>query len=84
MGLGKTLEMNSLLVSDNAKSNKRGTTLIVSPLSIMSNWSDQIARHMHEKHALNVYTYHAAGRVSMKAADFAEYDVVITTYQTLA
>ncbi|KAK5136804.1 hypothetical protein LTR08_002100 [Meristemomyces frigidus] len=39
---------------------------------------------MHEEKALKVYTYHGAGRVSMKAEDFAQYDVVITTYQTLA
>ena len=86
MGLGKTLEVISLLVADNAKSGgKSGSTLIVCPLSVMSNWTDQIARHVHEKHALRVYTYHGNGRVSsMKAADFAEYDVVITTYQTPA
>lgn len=85
MGLGKTLEMISLLVADNEKAGeKTGTTLIISPLSVMSNWSDQIARHVHESHALQVYTYHGAGRVKMQAADFAQYDVVITTYQTLA
>jgi len=85
MGLGKTLEMISLLVADNAKAgNKTGTTLIISPLSVMSNWSDQIARHVHESYAMQVYTYHGTGRVKMKAADFAQYDVVITTYQTLA
>ncbi len=85
MGLGKTLEMISLLVADNdAAGRKTGTTLIVAPLSVMSNWSGQIAQHIHKAHALNVYTYHGTGRVNMKADDFAQYDVVITTYQTLA
>ena len=43
MGLGKTLEVISLVVADKAKTGgKSGTTLIVSPLSVMSNWSDQI------------------------------------------
>lgn len=84
MGLGKTLEIISLLVADNANAGKStGTTLIVSPLSVMSNWSDQITRHVHEEHALKVYTYHGAGRVHMTAADLSQYDVVITTYQTL-
>lgn len=73
MGLGKTLEMISLLVADNAKAGgKTGTTLIVAPLSVLSNWSGQIAHHIKEEHALSVYTYHAAGRVSMKADDFAK------------
>lgn len=86
MGLGKTLEMISLIIADREKSGGvTGPTLIVSPLSVMSNWSDQIARHVHESHALKVYTYHGAGRISsMKAAEFANHDVIITTYQTLA
>lgn len=85
MGLGKTLEMISLILADNDKAGRKtGPTLIVAPLSVMSNWSGQISHHVHKKHKLSVYTYHGAGRVSMRASDFAEYDVVITTYQTLA
>lgn len=85
MGLGKTLEMISLLVADYEKAGCRtGPTLIVAPLSVMSNWSGQIALHVHEKHALSVYRYHGNGCVKMSADDFSKYDVVITTYQTLA
>lgn len=50
----------------------------------MSNWNDQIARHVSKDHPLRVYTYHAGGKKAMKPSDFGEYDVVITTYQTLA
>ena len=85
MGLGKTLEMIALIVADNENAGRRtGSTLIVAPLSVMSNWSGQISQHVHKDRALNVYTYHGAGRVQMKAEDFNRYDVVITTYQTLA
>ncbi|KAK6438488.1 hypothetical protein LTR95_005306 [Oleoguttula sp. CCFEE 5521] len=86
MGLGKTLEMISLLLANsvNNDSTSGTTTLIVAPLSVLSNWSDQIKSHVKQSHALKVYTYHGAGRVSMKATDLAEYDVVITTYGTLA
>lgn len=85
MGLGKTLEVISLLVADNEKAGHRtGTTLIVAPLSVMSNWSSQCSLHIHEDKALNIYTYHGNGRVKMRPADFSQYDVVITTYQTLA
>ena len=85
MGLGKTLEMIALMVADNEKAGRKtGTTLIVAPLSVMSNWSGQILQHVREKETLDVYTYHGAGRVPMKAEQFAKYDVVITTYQTLA
>ncbi|THZ84049.1 SNF2 family DNA-dependent ATPase domain-containing protein [Aureobasidium pullulans] len=61
-----------------------GATLIVAPLSVMSNWSDQIARHVRKDQPLRVYTYHGAGKKSMSPEDFSQYDVVITTYQTLA
>ncbi|KAK4964870.1 hypothetical protein LTR66_012223 [Elasticomyces elasticus] len=88
MGLGKTLEMISLIVADLEKApqggGEMGATLIISPLSVMSNWSDQIARHVKKNQPLRVYRYHGAGRKPMKPAEFAEYDVVITTYQTLA
>ena len=84
MGLGKTLEMISLIVADNEKFG-RGTTLIVAPLSVMSNWTGQIATHVKEELGMKAYTYHAAGsRTKMKAADFEKYDVILTTYQTLA
>lgn len=83
MGLGKTLEMIALIVADAEKCG-RGTTLIVSPLSVMSNWSGQIARHLHPENALKVHIYHGTGRGDMEAADFEAFDVVITTYQTLA
>lgn len=41
MGLGKTLEMIALIVSDLPPSTHKKTTLIVAPLGIMSNWSGQ-------------------------------------------
>lgn len=82
MGLGKTIEMISLIVSDHKPGEP---TLIIAPLSVMSNWSDQAARHIQKDDPLRVYIYHGANKkASMKAADFAKYDLVITTYQTLA
>jgi SWI/SNF-related matrix-associated actin-dependent regulator of chromatin subfamily A3 len=84
MGLGKTLEMISLIVADAEKSG-RGTTLVVAPLSVMSNWTTQIEAHVKKSNKMSCYTYHGSGRVEgMSAEDFAEYDVVLTTYQTLA
>jgi SWI/SNF-related matrix-associated actin-dependent regulator of chromatin subfamily A3 len=83
MGLGKTLEMISLLAADREK-NGKGITLIVSPLSVISNWTGQISRHIKYEHALQVYVYRGAGRVKMQASDFEKCDVVVTTYQTLA
>ncbi|KAF2716851.1 SNF2 family DNA-dependent ATPase domain-containing protein [Polychaeton citri CBS 116435] len=86
MGLGKTLEMIALIAADKEHDpGNSGPTLIVSPLSVMSNWADQASRHVKEQHALRVYIYHATGRnEKMTSKDFAKYDIVITTYGTLA
>ncbi|KAL9128395.1 MAG: hypothetical protein Q9217_002919 [Psora testacea] len=83
MGLGKTLEMISLIVADPKKTKSSKTTLIVAPVGVMSNWSAQIAHHVHPDQALKVFVYHGAGKKPMNAADFAVYDVVITSYGTL-
>ena len=79
MGLGKTLEVISVIVQGGP-----GPTLIISPVSVMSNWSQQIERHVKSKKALRVLTYHGNNRKSMAVEDFANYDVVISTYGTLS
>ncbi|KAK4695561.1 hypothetical protein P7C71_g2213, partial [Lecanoromycetidae sp. Uapishka_2] len=84
MGMGKTLEMISLIVGDADTSSPFKATLIVAPVGVMSNWSGQIAHHVKTEHALRVLTYHGNGKKPMKAEDFADYDVVITSYGTLA
>lgn len=88
MGLGKTLQIIALMVADISREqalvprptvgkNSTGGTLIVAPVSVMSNWSGQIAHHVSESTPLKVFTYHGQGRDKVNLAD---YDVVITTY----
>ena len=84
MGMGKTLEMISLLVTDSNVSSKTKATLIVAPVGVMSNWSGQIAHHVKPDHALRVLVYHGNSKRPMHAKDFEDYDVVITSYGTLA
>ena len=45
MGLGKTLEIISLVLAAK-QAGKVGPTLIVCPLSTLSNWSDQIVKYV--------------------------------------
>lgn len=84
MGMGKTLEMISLIATDSHVSGKSKTTLIIAPVGVMSNWSGQISHHVRPDHALRVLVYHGNNKKPMKAEDFREYDVVITSYGTLA
>jgi SWI/SNF-related matrix-associated actin-dependent regulator of chromatin subfamily A3 len=78
MGLGKTLQVISVILEGGA-----GTTLIIAPVSVMSNWAQQMERHVKKKNALKVLTYHG-NRKRMTFRDFGEYDAVITTYGTLS
>ena len=82
--MGKTLEMIALMVSDKHKTDSLKSTLIVAPVGVMSNWKGQIAHHVNAKYALNVLLHHGASKKALKPADIAQYDVVITSYATLA
>lgn len=84
MGMGKTLEMIALMVAGAETSETSKSTLIIAPVGVMSNWSGQIAHHVKKDNALRVLVYHGSGKKTMKAEDFGEYDVVITSYGTLA
>ncbi|KAL1954664.1 hypothetical protein VTO42DRAFT_816 [Malbranchea cinnamomea] len=84
MGLGKTIQIISLILTDSKPRTPQSseTTLIISPLGVMSNWRDQIAHHVKESHALRVLVYHGSGKKESK--NLRDYDVVITTYGSLA
>ncbi|UKZ73735.1 hypothetical protein TrVFT333_001385 [Trichoderma virens FT-333] len=77
MGLGKTLQIISLILTGGS-----GSTLIVAPVSVMSNWEQQIRRHVKEEHQPSILIYHGAKKVA--AQDLMAYNVVITSYGTLA
>ncbi|KAL2256470.1 hypothetical protein VTK26DRAFT_1611 [Humicola hyalothermophila] len=78
MGLGKTLQIISLICSGGP-----GTTLIVAPVGVMTNWSDQIQRHVMPEHAPNVLIYHGPSRQAA-AKSLKDFQVIITSYGTLS
>jgi len=59
---------------------QRGATLVVCPLSVLPVWEDQLRTFAPD---LTVHTYHGAGKNS-SAAFLLGFDVVLTTYKTLA
>ncbi|KAH8681304.1 SNF2 family N-terminal domain-containing protein [Xylariales sp. PMI_506] len=75
MGLGKTLQIISLIVSQGLH---KGPTLIVSPVSVLSNWEQQFNQHVQENCRPRVLVYYS-GR-TLTASSLRDYDVVITTY----
>jgi SWI/SNF-related matrix-associated actin-dependent regulator of chromatin subfamily A3 len=80
MGLGKTLQVISVIIADPKKTKQ--PTLIVSPLSVMSNWKHQADFHIKEKYRPRVLIYHGPENRGLSPAEFCEYDLVITTCES--
>jgi SNF2 family DNA or RNA helicase len=57
-------------------------TLIICPLSVISNWDEQINTHIKEG-ILKVYIHHGSRRFQ-DPSKIASYDIVISTYNVLA
>eukprot|EP00977_Amphora_coffeiformis_P014894 scaffold4244_cov167-Amphora_coffeaeformis.AAC.7 len=76
-------------VASRSRGNKKSCcTLILCPLSVIANWTMQIRRHVNKmgrKDILRVGVYHGPSRKQMvKSIEANYYDVVLTSYQTLA
>ncbi|KAJ3934005.1 MAG: SNF2 family N-terminal domain-containing protein [Lentinula lateritia] len=85
MGLGKTLTMISLIIATkpDVPKNFSNATLVVVPLSVLSNWEKQIQDHCVEN-TLTYCSYYGAQRAQLGSQALASHDVVFTTYQTVA
>lgn len=73
-GLGKTVQTIALLLANRG----RGPTLIVCPVSVISNWQEQIETHV-APDTLQVGVYHGPQRHEL---DLKALDVVIASYGT--
>lgn len=80
MGLGKTIQIISLILADTKKSGQ--PTLIIAPLSVLSNWKQQVEMHTRKKYAPNVLIYHGQETKGMMLQELKKYDIIVTTYQT--
>ncbi|WP_018479529.1 DEAD/DEAH box helicase [Pontibacter roseus] len=78
MGLGKTVQIIAFMLLLREK-RERQTHLLVVPTSLIPNWQAELQRFAP---SLQVHVHHGSNKA--KATDaFQEYDVVITTYNTL-
>ena len=84
MGLGKTIQMIALIASKpaiNLDSTYSKTTLIVTPLSVLENWVDQINKYV-KKGSLSYYVFHGINR-NNDPEFLKDHDIIITTYTIL-
>jgi len=78
MGLGKTLVSISTIVTGLGHyADKKPPSLIIVPLSVVSNWEEQMSVHAP---LVRFATFHGGARRKMKRPQFLDCDVVITTY----
>ena len=79
MGLGKTVQVLALLQSRRARRQSKGPSLIVVPRSLVFNWVQEAEKFCPR---LRVLDYTGTGRHATRD-DFADYDLIVTTYGTL-
>lgn len=83
MGLGKTVMMAALIVSHTPSqklTSVSGGTLVIVPLTLLSQWESELAKHTK---GLRVLIYYSSER-NKYAANLHQYDVVISTYGTVS
>jgi SNF2 family DNA or RNA helicase len=79
MGLGKTIQSIALMLSNQPE--KRGhPTLIIAPVSLIHQWSEEIKNKVRRSGKLsNIHIYHGSTRAK-SVSELKTFDVVLTTY----
>jgi DNA repair protein RAD16 len=78
MGMGKTLQTISLILATRAAARP---TLVVCPVAAVMQWYSEIQKFTCNSDILSIHVYHGSQKIT--AEELMEYDVVLTTYQTL-
>ncbi|KAG8898279.1 hypothetical protein FRB99_007551 [Tulasnella sp. 403] len=84
MGLGKTVQTAALIVKNRSNDPAHRSVLIVAPLALLRQWEDEILSKTTLD--LRVLIYHGSSKPKGPRAleELQTYDVVLTTFQTLA
>ncbi|KAL8286684.1 hypothetical protein RQP46_004212 [Phenoliferia psychrophenolica] len=82
MGLGKTVQTIACMAHNQSEDPTEKTTLILAPLALLQQWKTEILDKMDANH-WRVLIHHGKDRAKT-AKELARYDVVLTTYHTLA
>lgn len=83
MGLGKTVQAIALMVTNKSEDPLNKTTLIVAPVALLRQWQEEIAQKITPRHRLRTYIHHGSAKKKTHR-ELRDFDVVLTTYGTLA
>ena len=83
MGLGKTIQALALMVSCPSDDERRKTTLIVAPVSLLRQWEREINTKLKAEAKLTVFVCHG-NRTKTSWEHLRTYDVVLCTYGKLS
>ncbi|OWP03759.1 hypothetical protein B2J93_7246 [Marssonina coronariae] len=83
MGLGKTISTISLILARPSPNPVRKTTLIVGPVALIRQWDKEFRSKVKPQYRLSTHIVHGSGR-KLSWDELRVYDVVLTTYGTLA
>ncbi|KAF8647982.1 hypothetical protein AX16_006412, partial [Volvariella volvacea WC 439] len=81
MGLGKTVQMIALMVKNFSNDPVCKTNLIIAPTALLDQWKLEI--EMKTNCDLKCLVYHGSSKPKRKQ-DLLKYDIVLTTYTTMA
>ncbi|GAA5863239.1 hypothetical protein JCM1840_002519 [Sporobolomyces johnsonii] len=79
MGMGKTIQTISLILSDWSPNHPKGSTLVLAPTVAIIQWKNEIEKFTT---GFKVLVFHGQNRLS-NAKEMEKYDVVLTSYAVL-
>ncbi|RDB16047.1 putative ATP-dependent helicase C23E6.02 [Hypsizygus marmoreus] len=81
MGLGKTVQMIATIIKNKSEDPICKTNLIIAPMALLDQWKLEI--EMKTNCGLKCLIYHGSSKPKRKQ-ELLKYDVVLTTYSTMA
>lgn len=85
MGLGKTIQALALILANKSSESGCKTTLIVTPVSLLKQWANEVKFKIKPDASLKVGIYHGLEKKNL--SDFAmlgKYDIILTSYGTIS
>jgi non-specific serine/threonine protein kinase len=88
MGLGKTIQVLALLLTEKKRKQKRKPSLLVLPASLLANWKAEIERFAPSLRAVFVHPAESAAEdwnrlAEQPESELCDVDIVLTTYGML-